>query len=332
MMDILDRETKRLIRSTAAQMLQEVMVEQSVRRAKERQETVHQESMLILSILVAQFTDQVVKDIVVDLHRETWLQRKVINRWKEYTRTCRQRAEELRRRQEHFLVNVRAMDSYAGLKDGNPVAQKIREFNAQQHRIHRGTHKRDLAKDTENLKVMVATVSNKRKRLLSIGQEGSPDMALVAGLKKLAAPKRELWTPLPVHSIVQTKLCCPVRRPLQIQQAVSPTKEPVLVRRRWRLFVGTPAFKEMTSKWLLTKLGINIGRHTKSQQRSGTLVTVHQSQSAGNTVEVIVHGSEDKSVKDLLGIPRYAIMETAAFIFEFSKIPFMDHDVSDEAM
>ncbi|KAK3812810.1 MAG: hypothetical protein J3Q66DRAFT_38856 [Benniella sp.] len=332
MMDILDRETKRLIRSTAAQMLQEVMVEQSVRRAKERQETVHQESMLILSILVAQFTDQVVTDIVVDLHRETWLQRKVINRWKEYTRTCRQRAEELRRRQEHFLVNVRAMDSYAGLKDGNPVAQKIREYNAQQHRIHRGTHKRDLAKDTENLKVMVAAVSNKRKRLLSIGQEGSPDMALVAGLKKLAAPKRELWTPLPVHSIVQTKLCCPVRRPLQIQQAVSPTKEPALVKRRWRLFVGTPAFKEMTSKWLLTKLGIDIGRHTKSQQRSGTLVTVHQSQSAENTVEVIVHGSEDKSVKDLLGIPRYAIMETAAFIFEFSKIPFMDHDVSDEAI
>ncbi|KAF9997176.1 hypothetical protein BGZ65_007231, partial [Modicella reniformis] len=336
-MNILERETNRLIRSTAAQMLQEVMVERSVRRAKERQETVHRESISIMSIVMTQFTDQVVREIVAELHREIWLQRKVITRWREYTRKCRQRAEELRRRQEHVLANVRAIDSYAGLKDGNPVALKIREYNAQQHRIHRAhgsvqDNGQDLIKDAEGLKAMVAAVSNKRKRLLSIGQEGSADMALVAGLKKVAAPKREMWTPLPVLNIVQSSYRSS-ECPLQNHWAATSAKRPNQMKHRWRLFVCTPTFKDMTSKWLLTKLGIDMSRHAKSQQRSGTMAAVHQNQETDeNAMDVVVHGSEDQSVKDLLGMPRYSIMETGAFLFEFSKIPFADHEASDETI
>lgn len=326
MMDILERETSRLIRSTAAQMLQEVMLERSVRRAEERQEMIRRESMSIMSILVAQFTDQVVAEIVVDLHRETCLQRKVIARWKDYTVKCRQRAEELRRRQEHFLTNVRAMNSYAGLKDGHLVAQGIREYREQQ-RINRthtsvGVSRFGSARDSGGLKAMVAAVSNKRKRLLSIGQEGSPDMALVAGLKKVAEPKRELWAPLPVLDIVQNSYSRKEGRPLQSQQ-----------KRRWRLFIGTFTFKDTNSKWLLTKLGVDVSRHTKSQQWFGTMVAVLQNLTMEQSpTEVVVHGAEDQSMKELLGIPRYTVMETAAFIFEFSKIPFADHDVSDEAI
>lgn len=332
--DLLDSEMDRLIRMTAAQMSQEVAVERSVRRAKERQDTIQRESMRLLTEVMAQVAEESIEEILAEIYRDTKVQRRVVAHWRSFTAKSIQRAEELRRRQEHFLSNVRAMGSRAGLTDAEPWTVKIRDQNSARRlpRTVKGTGQ--AASDIQDIKAMVA--SNKRKRLLSIGQEGSPDLALVAGLKKAAAPKQEMWAPLPVLEIVENQYN---KRPVTVSgDSTSANQEPPrrsggLTKRRWRLFVGTPNFKETTSKWLLRKLGVDISRTTKAQQRSGTMVAEHPGRTDSETaMDVIVHGSEDASVMDLLGMSKYEIMETAAFMFEFSKIPFVDHEATDQAM
>ncbi|KAF9344018.1 hypothetical protein BGX26_004905 [Mortierella sp. AD094] len=330
--DFLDRETDRIIRMTAAQVSQEVVVERSLRRARERQSNIRNQSELVLDDVIAQVTEEIAEDILADLYRETKLKKKVITQWREFTRKCRQRAEELRRRQEHFLNNVRAMGSRAGLTDGNPMTAKIREYNAKQQRIRSSSS----VSGGVNGQSSMESISNKRKRLLSIGQEGSPDLALVAGLKRVVEPKREMHAPLPVLKIVESRYhgSAKNRSDQQLQEmALTNSKGPALTKRRWRLFVNTPTFKESHSKWLLTKLGVDMGRHTKAQQRSGTMIAVHQSQSSDeNAMDMVICGVEDQSVKDLLGMSKYAILETAAFIFEFSNIPFSGHDATEDAI
>jgi hypothetical protein len=332
--ELLDSETDRLIRMTAAQMSQEVVVERSVRRAKERQDTIQRESMRLLTEVMSQVANDTTEEILAEIYRDTKVQRRVVAHWRAFTAKSIQRAEELRRRQEHFLSNVRAMGSRAGLTDAEPWTVKIRDQNSAKRlsRTAKGTGQ--TASDMQGIKAMVA--SNKRKRLLSIGQEGSPDLALVAGLKKAAAPKQKMWAPLPVLEIIENQYN---KRPVSaVGDATSADQKPSrgsggLTKRRWRLFVGTPSFKETTSKWLLRKLGVDMSRTTKAQQRSGTMVAEHPGRVDSETaMDVIVHGSEDASVTDLLGMSKYEIMETAAFMFEFSKIPFADHEATEQAM
>ncbi|KAF9397700.1 hypothetical protein BGX21_008597 [Mortierella sp. AD011] len=329
--DFLDRETGRVIRMTAAQVSQEVVVERSLHRARERQSNIRNQSELVLADVIAQVTEEITEEILADLYRETKLKKKVITQWREFTRKCRQRAEELRRRQEHFLNNVRAMGSRAGLTDGNPMAAKIREYNVKQQRIRSSPSSEGM-----NGQSSMESIANKRKRMLSIGQEGSPDLALVAGLKKVVEPKRELQAPLPVLKIVESRYHSSAKdRPNQQLQDMAQTnfKGPALTKRRWRLFVNTPMFKENHSKWLLTKLGVDMSRHTKAQQRSGIMTAIHRSQSSDeNAMDMVVCGVEDQSVKDLLGMSKYAILETAAFIFEFSNIPFSGHDATEDSI
>ncbi|KAF9203883.1 hypothetical protein BGZ49_005921 [Haplosporangium sp. Z 27] len=333
MKEFLERETNRVIRTTVAQASQEVVVERSVRRAKERQATIRNQSDLILTNVIAQVTEEITEEILADLYRETKLKKKVIIQWREFTRNCRKRAEELKRRQEHFLNNVRAMGSRAGLTDGSPMAAKIREYNAKQQRIRTSSSSSSLGTKYQS---SLDLISNKRKRLLSIGQEGSPDLALVAGLKKVVEPKREMWAPLPVLKIVESRYHSAERNRLDHQKqemSLANNNGLALTKRRWRLFVNTPTFKETHSKWLLTKLGVDMGRHTRSQQRSGTMIAVHQSKASDeNAMDMVVCGVEDQSVKDLLGMSKYAILETAAFIFEFSMIPFSGLEATDEAI
>ncbi|KAF8948070.1 hypothetical protein BGZ47_006615 [Haplosporangium gracile] len=332
--ELLDSETDRLIRMTAAQMSQELVVERSVRRAKERQDTIQRESMRLMTEVVTQIAEETIEEILAEIYRDTKVQRRVVSHWRSFTVKSIQRAEELRRRQEHFLSNVRAMGSRAGLTDAEPWTVKVRDQNSarQLPRTAKGTGQ--AASDIQGIKAMVA--SNKRKRLLSIGQEGSPDLALVAGLKKAAAPKQEMWAPLPVLEIVESRYN---KRPAAAagdstsEDQQGPRKSGGLTKRRWRLFVGTPNFKETTSKWLLRKLGVDMSRPIKPQQRSGTMVAEHPGRTDSETsMDVIVHGSEDASVMDLLGMSKYEIMETAAFMFEFSKIPFADHEATEQAI
>ncbi|KAF9289798.1 hypothetical protein BGZ68_008643 [Mortierella alpina] len=328
---LLEQETNRMIRATAAQMSQEIVVERSVLRAQQRKQLMQQESITIMSDVMNEAMNSIAADIMAELFRESRLMRRVVAHWKEFTRTRIQRAEENRRRREHVLANVRAMGSRAGLGDTDPRASKIRGYNQQQQRIHgAGGNGLTAGKETAGIKAMVMAATNKRKRLLSIGQEGSPDLALVAGLKKVVAPKREMWAPLPVFQIVERRYHGSMEHKTPLQTAV---KEPSLMKRRWRLFVNTPSFKETSSKWLLTKLGVDMGRQTKAQQRSGTMVAVHRGSSTDDSaMDVVVHGSEDQSVIDLLGLSKYLIMETAAFMFEFSKFLFADYEVTDEAI
>ncbi|KAF9189649.1 hypothetical protein BGZ51_009378 [Haplosporangium sp. Z 767] len=335
-------ESSRMIRATAAQMVQEVKVERSVRRARERAELVQRESLQVMSELTNHVIASFMAEIQSELEREELLQRWVITRWKEYTRQCLQRAQELRRRTEHFISNVRAMGSRAGLDDGNPMALRIRDYKAHQHqqRIHgahiaKRTNEGAAPRDLEGIKSMVEAVTEKRRRLLSIGQEGSPDLALVTGLKKVVEPKRELWAPLPVLKIIESHYHQSTNQSQQRQQDIQETitKGRALVKRRWRLFVHAPNFKDKSTKWLLTKLGIDMGRQNKVEQQSGTMVAVHQGSVADeNAMDVVVHGSEDQSVMKLLGLSKHTIMETAAFIFEFSRIPFGDFEATDEAI
>ncbi|KAF9935129.1 hypothetical protein FBU30_007508 [Linnemannia zychae] len=328
--ELLDLETDRLVRMMAAQVSQEIAVERSIRRAKERQETIQRESMRILADIMTQVANETTEDILAEIFRETNVQRRVIARWKAFTVKSIQRAEELRRRQEHFLTNVRAMGSRAGLMDAEPWMTKIRNQNTTRRSVRaiKGTGQPES--DIQAVKAMVA--SNKRKRLLSIGQEGSPDLALVAGLKKAAAPKQEMWAPVPVLETVQNQY--DKARAVTADDSTVQNRRPGgLTKRRWRLFVATASFKETTSKWLLRKLGVDMSRTTKAQQRLGTIVAEHVGKTdSKNALDVIVHGTEDASVMELLGMSKYEIMETGAFMFEFSKIPIADHEATEQVI
>ncbi|KAG0202955.1 hypothetical protein BGX33_009375 [Mortierella sp. NVP41] len=332
MKELLDSETDRTIRMTAAYMSHEVVLERTVRRAKQRQEALQRETMRILTEVMTLVASETTQEILAEIFREKKVQRRVVAHWKEFTIKSIQQAEELRRRQEHFLNNVRAMGSRAGLADAEPWMVKIRDQNSTKRlsRTGRGSGQTDL--ELQGIKAMVA--SNKRKRLLSIGQEGSPDLALVAGLKKAVAPKQEMWAPLPVLEIVQSRYNKATATGDTLSADQQPSRKPGgLTKRRWRLFVDTPSFKQTTSKWLLMKLGIDMSRTTKTQQRSGTMVAEHSGPSSSEiAMDVIVHGSEDASVMGLLGMSKYEIMETAAFMFEFSKIPFTDDGATEQAI
>ncbi|KAI1292416.1 hypothetical protein EDD11_008777 [Mortierella claussenii] len=337
MQELVERETDRFIRVTAAQVAQEAVVERSLRRAKQRQEAIRRQSESIMAGLLYQVTDDMAEEILADLYREIKLQRRVVSRWRDFTAKCRQRAEELRRRQEHFLSNVRAMGSRAGLVDGGPVAsKKIRDYAARHHHQQGQGASRGLVGTTTrvNGKTSAHVVTNKRKRLLSIGQEGA-DRALVAGLKRLVEPKREMWAPLAVLEVVLSKYHGRLQH--QHQQPQSEHQEPPVVtagpavaKRRWRLFVNLPSLQAMGSKWLLTKLGMDMSRSTKAQQRSGMMTVLHQHPATDkDATDVVVCGVEDKSLRDLLGMSKYTVLETAAFMVEFSGIPFAGPEASE---
>ncbi|KAG0262132.1 hypothetical protein BGZ95_004081 [Linnemannia exigua] len=331
--ELLDAETDRLIRMTAAQMSQEVVVERSIRRAKERQETVQRETTRIMNEVMTQVANETVEVVLAEIYRETKVQRRVVAHWRSFAAKSIQRSEELQRRQDHFLSNVRAMGSRAGLTDAEPWTVKIREQNSARRLPRNARNLGHADSEMQGIKAMIA--SNKRKRLLSIGQEGSPDLALVAGLKKAVAPKQEMWAPLPVLDIVESRYSTTsaVAEDSTSSDQQQARRSAGLTKRRWRLFVGTPTFKEASSKWLLRKLGVDMSRATKTQQRSGTMVAVHPGHTdSATSMDVIVHGSEDASVMGLLGMSKYEIMETAAFMFEFSKIPFADHEATDQAI
>ncbi|KAG0046704.1 hypothetical protein BGZ83_008109 [Gryganskiella cystojenkinii] len=340
--EILTQETEKLVRSTASQVTQQLVVERSRQRALARQQMIRDETHRILDKILAQMIEETLSDTLADLYRERKVQQKAVDRWKTYTAQCRKRAEELRRKQEYFLKNVRAMGSRAGLlrdesEERKPnAATKMRQSQAKSAGGSSGSN---------GVKAMVTTVVNKRKRLLSIGQEGmSPDLVLVTGFKKVMAPKREKWAPLPVLDIVKKhyeashsleSLSGPgsgnipsSTLPLNLTGVSDRNGSNKTSKRTksWRLFVDTPNFKQTSSKWLFSKLGIDMGRQTKSQQRSGSLIAIHSapSQSSQQDVDVIVHGYEDSSVMNLLGLSKETILQTGAFIFEFSKIPFQD--------
>ncbi|KAF9923048.1 hypothetical protein BGZ67_010115 [Mortierella alpina] len=327
---LMEQETNRMIRATTAQMSQQVALERSMLRAQQREELLQRESSMIMSDVMNEAMHSITADIMAELFRESRLMRRVVDHWKEFTRTRIQRAEENRRRREHVLANLRAMSSRAGLQDINPRAMKTRQYDLQQQRLH-GAGSNGLAgKDTASIKAMVMAAANKRKRLLSIDREGSFDQALVAELKKVVAPRREMWAPLPVLQIIARCYHGSTEQSTRLQMG---GKEPSLKRRRWRLFVNTPSFKETSSKWLLTKLGVDMGRQTKTQQRSGIMVAAHRGSTMDDSVmDVVVHGSEDQSVIDLLGLSKYLIMETAAFMFEFSKFSFKNYEVTDDVI
>ncbi|KAF9584024.1 hypothetical protein BGW38_007829 [Lunasporangiospora selenospora] len=311
--EFLDREVDRMTRTTVAQLAQEVAKERTVQRAEQRKQRIWTESTLLASLVLDNVVEEMIEEIQAELFRERKLQQKVITRWKEHTIRSRRRAEELKRRQDHFLAEVKAMGSRAGLVPGSGLGSG--------------------AGSVEGVKSMVETVMNKRKRMLSIGQEGSLDEALMEGLKRAAAPKREMWAPLPVYKIVDSHYRH--RRDTSLSRPGSGLESgteagSALVKRRWRLFVNTPTFKEMGSKWLLTKLGVDMGRQTKSQQRSGAMVAVHRG--SNENLDVVIHGIEDRSVVDLLGMSKYSIMETAAFMFEFSKVTLLDRDATEETI
>ncbi|KAF9928862.1 hypothetical protein BGZ67_006730 [Mortierella alpina] len=152
---LMEQETNRMIRAVAAQMSQEVAMERATLRGQQREEILQRESDTIMSDVMNEAMDSITADIMAKLFRESKLMRRVVDHWKEYTRTRIQH----RRRQEYVLANLRAMASRAGLQDINPRAMKTRHYDA-------------------------VAVANKRKLLLSMDPEVSFDQAYVAQLKK----------------------------------------------------------------------------------------------------------------------------------------------------
>ncbi|GJJ72462.1 nuclear mRNA export protein SAC3 [Entomortierella parvispora] len=335
--ELLDRERERLVRSTASQVVQQTVLERSRQRALARQLMIREETKFIMDQVVNQATEDVLNMVMAELYRERKVQQKAIDRWKAFTAQCRKRAEELKRKQEYFLKNVRAMGTRSGLlrddSEDKKILARMREIRATAAYANGGAGVNG-GQDLSGVKAMVKTVVNKRKRLLSIGQDGmSPDLQLVTGFRKVMAPRREKWAPLPVLDIVekqyrQSHLGSDSKLGADVIPVPMQSKKKT---RSWRLFVNIPSFKQTSSKWLLSKLGIDMGRQTKSQQRSGSMISIHSkaksldySMPTLRPLDVIVHGSEDTSVMNILGLSKEAILQAGAFIFEFSKIPFQD--------
>ncbi|KAF9428395.1 hypothetical protein BGZ94_002535 [Podila epigama] len=311
----IQEEMKRIVRPIAAQAVHDEAVERSLRRANERKRAVRVEEAVIMSAIVDNVTRELLADIWSEIYRETKVQRRVIQKWKAFAAESRRRAEELRRRREHFLLNVRAMSSRGGLGE-DEMAIKIRDYKAEQDRLNK--QRRPIMDQYEfeqdggrsGVKAMAEAVNRKRQKLMDLGQEGSPDDALLAILMKAAAPKKEMWTSVLVHEIVEEQY-----------KRSHPLSAQTLVSRPWRLFLNLPDFKETSSKWLLSKLGTNMGRGTKVLQRAGNMTTVHQGKTGGSK-DVVVHGITDESLTDLLGMARETIMETSALMFVFSTVSF----------
>ncbi|KAG0018552.1 hypothetical protein BGZ81_010188, partial [Podila clonocystis] len=287
--DVIDRFT----RSIVAQVHHDTSVERSIRRAEERKHAVRIEEVVIMNGIMDQVMRQVFAEVCSEVYRETKLQRWVIRKWRAFTIKSRKRAEELKRRQDHYLANVRAMSSRAGLGE-DEMAIKIREYKAEQDRISRRPRSHvdqddypGSAKNNNGVKAMVEAVNKKRRRLMVLEQEGSPDNALLAIMKEAAAPHREMWAPVRIQAIVEHQY-----------QLTHPSGSGSKQHRPWRLFVNTPDFKDTSSKWLMTKLGTEMGRSTKIHQRSGYMTTSHRrTQPTG--MDVVVHGFVDESLQDL---------------------------------
>ncbi|KAF9981489.1 hypothetical protein BGZ75_007256 [Mortierella antarctica] len=158
---LMEQETNRMIRATTAQMSQQVALERSMLRAQQREELLQRESSMIMSDVMNEAMHSITADIMAELFRESRLMRRVVDHWKEFTRTRIQRAEENRCRREHVLANLRAKSSRAGLQDINPRAMNTRQDG-------------------------VIAAKNKRKLLLSLDPEVSFNRAYVAQLKKVA--------------------------------------------------------------------------------------------------------------------------------------------------
>lgn len=326
--EIQNDATNRFTRSIVAQVHHDTSVERSIRRAEERKHAVRIEEVVIMNGIMDQVMRQVFAEVCSEVYRETKLQRWVIRKWRAFAIKSRKRAEELKRRQDHYLANVRAMSSRAGLGE-DEMAIKIREYKAEQDRINRRPRSHiDLddypggAKNkNDGVKAMVEAVNKKRRRLMVLEQEGSPDNALLAIMKEAAAPNREMWAPVLIQAIVE-----------QQYQLTHPSGYESKQHHPWRLFVNTPDFKDMSSKWLMTKLGTEMGRSTKIHQRSGHMTTSHRRTQASG-MDVVVHGFVDESLQDLTTLcPPQAIMETSALIFVFSKVPFADGEATETAM
>ncbi|KAG0099270.1 hypothetical protein BGZ93_008403 [Podila epicladia] len=321
--DAIDRFT----RSIVAQVHHDTSVERSIRRAEERKHAVRIEEIVIMNGIMEHAMRQVFADVCSEIYRETKLQRWVIRKWRAFAIKSRKRAEELKRRQDHYLANVRAMSSRAGLGE-DEMAIKIREYKAEQDRINRRPRphvdQEDYPRNAKNnigVKSMVEAVNQKRRRLMVLDQEGSPDNALLVIMKEAAAPHREMWAPVLIQEIVERQY-----------QLTHPSRSESKQHHPWRLFVNTPDFKDMTSKWLMTKLGTEMGRSTKIHQRSGHMTTSHRrTQTSG--MDVVVHGFVDESLQDLTTLcPPQTIMETSALIFVFSKVPFADDEATESAI
>ncbi|KAG0344295.1 hypothetical protein BG004_004572 [Podila humilis] len=343
-LEIIQEEVARITRQTAAQVVHDTSVERSLKRAEERKHAIRIEELRILDGLMDDVISDMVRDVRSEIQREIKLQRWVIGQWKEYTVRSRERAAELQRRKDHYLKHVRAMNSRAGLGD-DEKAIKIREYKDTQMRCKPSSVKNGHDEDSmvryrkgglggvrniEGIKAMAEQVNRKKRRIddVELDEVGygsrdairysSRDDALLEILKKAAEPLHQMWAPVAIQEIVENKF----------KETHSPgegTTHP------WRLYVNTPDFSDNTSKWLLTKLGTDMGRGTKVLQRTGNMVTVHRRPQA-NGIDVAVHGIVDDALTDLLVVPRRIILQTSALMFAFSKVPFADGQATESAI
>ncbi|KAG0347586.1 hypothetical protein BG004_007420 [Podila humilis] len=344
--EIIQEEVARIARQTVVQLTHDTAMQRSLKRAEEREHATRIEELRIMNGLMDEVISGMVRDVRSEIQRETKLQRWVIGQWKKHTALNRERAAEIQRRKDHYLMHVRAMSSRAGLGDDGK-AIKIRDYKKTQMRskkrsvsLNKEHDKDDVigsqkdgvggVRNMKGIKAMAEQVNRKKRRLDDVeldkvgygSRDGtkysSRDDALLAILKKAAEPLHRMWAPVAIQEIVENKF----------KETHSPgegTTHP------WRLFVNTPDFGDKTSKWLLTKLGTEMGRGTKVLQRTGNMMTVHRRPKASG-IDVALHGIVDGALTDLLAVPRRITLQTSALMFVFSKIPFTDSQATEGAI
>ncbi|KAF9168146.1 hypothetical protein DFQ26_001039 [Actinomortierella ambigua] len=187
---------------------------------------------------------------------------------------------------------------------------------------------------TDGVKALVLATWQRQQQLRAekIKEVGDADQAMVQQFKMLSAPKRERWAALDVPSIVQ--------KGWQATHSVSPKNgqhQSIHDRHRpphtdgwtgqWILHVHTPSVLETGAQWIFSKLGVEI------QSQSRMLYSKYPSKAAtdgGGDMDVVVYGTDNHSVPDLLRMSKSTIAETSAFLFVFSSIPFTEDEATED--
>ncbi|KAG0241697.1 hypothetical protein BGW41_005572 [Actinomortierella wolfii] len=344
MEDLVNAALSGFVRSVVAEAQHDEKLNRSMEQSRLRQQRIRQESQALRDRTLDYVVQLMVSEVAREILQEHKLAKEAVARWKRFTAAARARKQELQRRQRSFMQNVQSMSSRAGLGD-NPIKTQLQAYQEEQRRSMRRyneaiqNQQRVITEpvtafttsahaNEDSVKTLVqATLQRQQQlRVEKIKELGNVDQAVLQQLEMLSAPKRERWAALDVNTIVHKGWYSthppPAKDAHELSSSHNSQQWNEEIKLRWSLQVNTPSLHESASQWIFSKLGVNI----TSQSR--VLYKEHCSMDSGT--EVIVYGTDDHSVAELLQVSKSTIAETSAFIFVFSNVPFTEDEATED--
>ncbi|KAF9969881.1 hypothetical protein BGZ73_007569 [Actinomortierella ambigua] len=241
----------------------------------------------------------------------------------------------------------RAMRRYGGGgKDGGPLvwstsasttslgvasaaASKASAATVKSNRRHGGD-----GGDGVKALVLATWQRQQQMRAEKIKEVGDADQAMVQQFEVLSAPKRERWAALDVSTIVQKSWRTTHAVAMANGQAEEDERSLSVEawRQRWILQVHTPSVLETGSQWIFSKLGVQIQSQSRMLYKEHRSIATAGGGGGGGGMDVIIYGTDEYSVADLLRMSKNTIAETSAFLFVFSNIPFTEDEATEDSI